>query len=84
MWGHHPAFGAPFLREGVRLFLPAERPRSIPRNLPPAASSNPGRSLPGRLCNQPDGPVDLSMVPSADAGFSELIYLKDLTAAGMR
>ena len=28
MWGHHPAFGAPFLQEGVRLFVPAGKGRA--------------------------------------------------------
>ncbi len=28
MWGHHPAFGAPFLKEGVRLFVPAGAART--------------------------------------------------------
>ena len=43
MWGHHPAFGAPFLHEGVRLFVPAGAgPGRTPRSSPPSSILEPG------------------------------------------
>jgi len=80
MWGHHPAFGAPFLRQGVRLFIPAGR--AIVHD-PRFALS--GKLEPGAQFTWPDTelngePLDLSFVPGPEAGFAELIYLEELTA----
>jgi hypothetical protein len=79
MWGHHPAFGAPFLREGVRLFVPAG---SAEVHSPAFAGSS--ILEPGSTFNWPHAPfngrtIDMSSVPGPEAGFSELIYLKDLS-----
>ena len=79
MWGHHPAFGEPFLDGGCRLHVPARRfvahdvqisPNS--RLAPSAAGSWP--VLSGRNSN----PVDLSLVPPSSARVTEFGYLSDL------
>lgn len=80
MWGHHPAFGAPFLREGVRLIIPAAGGEV---NQPQFAAS--GIFEPGAHFDWPHiasrgGMLDLSVVPGADAGYADLIYLKQLSA----
>ena len=75
MWGHHPAFGAPFLKEGVRLFVPADS--GVVHNPAFAASSifEPGTEFAWPSVDGPHGPVDLSHIPGPDAGYADLIYL---------
>ncbi len=78
MWGHHPAFGAPFLGEGVRLFIPAQEAEAHE----PAFSQN-GILKPGRCFDWPntnvDGKdIDFSVIQSQESGYSELLYLKNL------
>lgn len=79
MWGHHPAIGAPFLKEGVRVIVPAgeaevHSPRFATSGiLPPGATFEwPGSRVDGRT-------IDLSSVPAPDAGYAELVYLKGLS-----
>lgn len=79
MWGHHPAIGAPFLKEGVRLFVPASNAEI---HTPKFAAS--GIMTPGAEFEWPnaivDGKtIDLSVVQGPEAGFAELIYLKGLS-----
>lgn len=80
MWGHHPAFGAPFLQEGVKIFVPAQ---SAQVHFPKFAES--GIFTPGLEFDWPHIPVDkksidLSVVPGEGAGFADLLYLKELSA----
>jgi galactose mutarotase-like enzyme len=80
MWGHHPAYGAPFLREGIKLFVPAQE--AIVHT--PAFSKN-GLLEPGSQFRWPNAEVDgmridFSVITGHDAGYSELIYLKELDA----
>lgn len=79
MWGHHPAFGAPFLKEGVRLFVPAAT--GIVHDPAFAMSSifEPGTHFAWPIVNGPNGPIDLSCVPDLNAGYADLLYLKDLS-----
>ncbi len=79
MWGHHPAFGAPFLREGVRLHLPAGTAQAHSPQFAASGILEPGQEFAWPIVTTPDGTLDLSKVPSANAGFAELIYLKDLS-----
>lgn len=80
MWGHHLAFGRPFLRPGCRIELPPGA-TVIPH---PEAIHPDGRRV--RADRRPawpiaegaDGePVDLSVVPPAGT-LSEMLYLTDL------
>jgi hypothetical protein len=80
MWGHHPALGEPFLREGVRIFVPAGK---VQVHLPKFASSGilePGAEFAWPLARTSAQNVDLSAVPGKGQAFAELLYLKDLSA----
>ena len=82
MWGHHPAFGAPFLHKGVRLFLPECKATSHSPSFAESSILEPGSQFTWPLASLPEDAdnehIDLSIVPGSEAGFSELIYLKDL------
>jgi hypothetical protein len=78
MWGQHPAIGAPFLKKGVKLFVPVEK---LEVHEPMFAES--GKLKPGAEYDWPNVSVegeslDLSEVAGPDAGFCELLYLKGL------
>jgi hypothetical protein len=80
MWGHHPAFGAPFLREGVRLFVPAGKAEAHHPQFADSGLLEPGASFDWPLASAGGGRLDLSCVPGPEAGYAELIYLKEFTA----
>jgi hypothetical protein len=78
MWGHHPAFGAPFLKEGCRIFVPAKCGEVHTPRFAESSIFEPGQVFPWPLI-QKDGQVfDLSCIPSDKAGFADLIYLSEL------
>jgi hypothetical protein len=76
MWGHHLAFGAPFLAAGARVRLP-DGVEGIPH---PSALNEGARRVGAErfrwpLASSPEGDeVDLSVLPAAGAP-SELVYL---------
>ncbi len=79
LWGHHPAFGAPFLREGVRLFVPAGRGRVHSPQFAASSIFEPGAEFDWPILVAPGGErLDLSMVPGPQAGYADLIYLSEL------
>jgi hypothetical protein len=80
MWGHHPAFGAPFLREGVRLFVPCARAEVHQPQFAQSGIFSPGTEFDWPEMAGAQGRFDLSKVPGAQAGFADLLYLKDLSA----
>ncbi len=81
MWGHHPTFGAPFLREGVRLIVPAQTAVIQTPRFMPCSIFQPGAEFAWPTAITPDGrAVDLSHVPGPQAGFADLMYLKELSA----
>lgn len=78
MWGHHPTFGAPFVREGCRLILPDGSKVHIP-------AFNTGqfrRYLPGTSSEWPivpgsDGnPVRADFIPSMRACTDDSFYME--------
>jgi len=80
MWGHHVAFGRPFLDAGARIWTSA---RAIVAE-GPMAGFEPRRVRPGHtgtwpIATAPDGSaIDLSVVPdSASAVGREMSYLSD-------
>ncbi|MFY9556039.1 MAG: aldose 1-epimerase [Blastocatellia bacterium] len=79
-WGHHPAFGWPFIEENCRVDVPACRIRTI-AGLTPSSS----RLKPDQLTGWPlalgagGGNVDLSLVPGTDAAASDMVFLEDIT-----
>lgn len=80
MWGHHPAFGAPFIHEGVRIQVPAETSQAHDPKFATSSILAPGESFQWPNANVAGRKMDLSTVPSQSDGFCELIYLKDLKA----
>jgi hypothetical protein len=80
MWGHHPAFGAPFLRNGLRLFIPAGKAQAHTPKFAASGILEPGMEFGWPIANIGGKDLDLSSIPGPDAGFAELLYLKDLSA----
>jgi hypothetical protein len=81
MWGHHPAFGAPFLAGGCRLDIPAKtflaNVSQVSRNSWIAAGE---RSAWPHVARAGGGTVDLSVVPGPEARTDNFGYLLELDA----
>ncbi len=77
MWGHHPAFGPPFLSEDCIIDLPDCKILTDEINLSPKT----GRLAIGHISDWPntlsrDGSkIDLSVIPSIDAGSHDRAYI---------
>ncbi len=81
MWGHHPAFGAPFLEGGCRLRVPARRFLAHDAEISPACRLAPAVSGQWPLLPGKDGrPMDLSVLPPSAERISEFGYLPELDA----
>jgi hypothetical protein len=79
MWGHHPAFGPPFLANACRLYAPARKFLSDYDN--PNSRIAIGTSGLWPIVNGKSGnPVDLSIVPPLTERAAEFGYLLDLEA----
>jgi len=79
LWGHHPAFGAPFLARGCRIVVPARKFHAhekeiSPRCRLPAGCRGEWPLLPGKAGTL----VDMSVVPGQEERISEFGYLLDL------
>ncbi len=78
MWGHHPAFGAPFLKAGCRITTDARTVRTSGLHDDPVS-----RLLPDQRSDWPHartregGTVDLSRVPEGDVAVHDWAYLTD-------
>jgi len=75
-WGHHPAFGEPFLDDSCIIDTGARRVRSDP------AYPNTMRSQAGEFAwpvvpGREGGQVDLSRIPAPDQGCAEMVFLTD-------
>jgi uncharacterized protein DUF4432 len=80
MWGHHPAYGAPFLDGDCFIQLPgatfqAHDVAMAPISKIPAGMVGSWPCIPGK-----EGTVDLSQVPPMTERHCEFGYLRDLTA----
>jgi hypothetical protein len=78
MWGHHPAFGAPFLHQGIRIFVPAGKVEALNPQFLPSSILDPGAEYTWPIAQTPQGNIDLSQIPGPEAGFGELLFLKEL------
>lgn len=78
MWGHHPAFGPPFLRAGLRLFVPAGAGQVHSPRFAASGIFEPGDRFPWPHVPYGDRVYDLSCVPGEEAGFADLVYLSEL------
>ena len=86
MWGHHPAFGAPFLAAGSRLDVPAKTflanaPQVSPNTWIAAGERSPWPHVTrASSTGGPAGTVDLSLIPGPDSRTNNFGYLLDLDA----
>jgi len=80
MWGHHPAFGAPFLRPGVRLIVPAAQGEVHAPCWADDSPLEPGTRFAWPRVPHATGELDLSLVPGEEAHLSGMVYLSHLTA----
>jgi galactose mutarotase-like enzyme len=78
MWGHHPAFGRPFL-DGCHLQVPAREFQAHDVEISPFCRVPAGATGPWPVLRGKDGSgVDLSVVPRASERVTEFGYIKDL------
>lgn len=78
MWGHHPAFGAPFLHEGIKLFTPAGMAQVHSPRFAASGIFEPGLEFKWPMIETPSQVTDLSTIKGPTEGYCDLIYLKDL------
>lgn len=77
MWGHHPAFGPPFLDESCVIDLPGATVRTV--TVAETSRCQPGTGLTWPYVSGLDGrPIDLSRIPSGDVRSHDLAFLTDL------
>lgn len=80
IWGHHPAFGQPFLEEGCRLDAPAE---AVEVHEGPDNPNN--RLVPGQRGAWPEmigkhgKLLDLRRIPAVNGGTADMFYLTGLS-----
>lgn len=81
MWGHHPAFGAPFLDGGCRLTVPASRFVAHGTEISKHSRFDPGAAGSWPVALGKSGvPVDLSVLPPVKDRVTEFGYLSGLDA----
>jgi hypothetical protein len=82
MWGHHPAFGAPFLDGGCRLDVPAKTFLAHTPQVSPTSPIAAGIRSPWPHAARADGSgtLDLSRIPGPDSPTDRFGYLLDLEA----
>jgi galactose mutarotase-like enzyme len=76
LWGHHPAFGPPFLEEGCWLNTPAEIVAVHEGLWSPSNRLDPGShgTWPNLMGHQQE-PVDLRRIPNVRGGSADMFYL---------
>ena len=80
MWGHHPAFGPPFLDASCRVYAP---PSTVycDANRGDQARFEPGLEFPWPVGPGVKGePVDASLITPPEDGVSDMLFLTNLTA----
>lgn len=77
MWGHHPAFGAPFLGAACRIDTNARRIQADDGYDPPHGPFDLGRTYDWPHAGRNGATVDLSRVPGEDERRASLGYLVD-------
>ena len=78
MWGQHPAIGAPFLKEGVKIHIPAKKMEIHSPKFIESSILEPGKEFDWPIAISEKGPIDLSIVQSSNTGIADLIYIKEL------
>jgi galactose mutarotase-like enzyme len=78
-WGHHPAFGWPFIDEHCRVDLPACRIRAFSEFTPQTSRLKPDQNSPWPMAEGRDGsPVDLSRIPAPDVAAHDMVFLQEI------
>ena len=80
MWGHHPAYGAPFLDGNCHIQLPGATFQANSIELSPLCKIAANTEAAWPLIPGKQGPVDLREVPSMTQRNFEFGYLRDLQA----
>jgi galactose mutarotase-like enzyme len=79
MWGHHPAFGAPFIDEHCRIDVPAQAAVAHPVERFPSQRLAPAQAFRWAQTQGREGQaVDFSRPQPRGAGRADLLYLTDL------
>ncbi|HVG19218.1 MAG TPA: aldose 1-epimerase [Blastocatellia bacterium] len=79
-WGHHPAFGWPFIDENCRIDLPDCRIRAFADITPPTSRLKPDQNSRWPMAEGRDGnAVDLSRVPGPDVGAHDMVFLQEIS-----
>jgi hypothetical protein len=79
MWGHHPAFGWPFLDESCRIYLPTCRVRTPDDYTAPSSRLERGQDTEWPMVKGRTGEtVDLSRIPPPEVRSHDMAYLYDL------
>lgn len=79
MWGHHPAFGWPFIDESCRLFLPTCRVRTPEDYTAPSSRLEKGQDTEWPLVKGRKGEtIDLSRIAPPEARSHDMAYFHDL------
>lgn len=78
-WGHHPAFGWPFIDESCRVDLPNCRIRTIADFTPSTSRLAPDQVSDWPMAEGIDGgQVDLSRIPGPDVAASDMVFLEGI------
>lgn len=81
MWGHHPAYGAPFLAEGCELSIPARTFRAEQQQTVGHTWMSPGVTSRWPMAPKPNGSeTNLRYIPGPEAKVANMGYVTDLEA----
>jgi hypothetical protein len=78
MWGHHPAYGAPFLAAGCQFELPAKTFIADDEQTSPRTWLTPGQRSSWPMMTRNGRTIDLSRVPGPEAGVANFGYALEL------
>lgn len=77
MWGHHPAYGQPFLSAACRIDTNAVTLVADDAYEPPASPVDPGRAYRWPQGGRADDAIDLARVPGPDEARATLAYVTE-------
>ena len=76
-WGHHPAFGWPFIDESCRVDLPDCRIRTFAEFTPANSRLKPEQESDWPMAEASDGgKIDLSQIPGPDVAAQDMVFLQ--------
>jgi hypothetical protein len=78
-WGHHPAFGWPFIDESCRIDLPECRLRTLPEFTPSTSRLKPDQLVQWPMAEGASGErIDLSRIPGPQAEAHDMVFLEGI------